>query len=62
MNFPKWRIAVDKRLLDLYSIIIEDAGIDDDYLKTHWKMKQPPNEFIEWFGVKYDLTSRPEFE
>jgi hypothetical protein len=25
---------------------------------THWEMKQSPYEFVEWFGMKYDLDPK----
>jgi hypothetical protein len=55
INFSDWRHEVDERLAAEYGITIEDAGVDDDYLKPHWEMKQSPYEFIEWYGIKYDL-------
>ena len=40
-----------------YVISIEDAGLDDQLLMAHWSRKEDPEEFVEWFGVKYDLQS-----
>lgn len=62
VSFTDWRKAVDKRMLDIYVITIDDSGIDDEYLMSHWRMKQSPYEFVEWFGIKYDLTTRSEIE
>jgi hypothetical protein len=55
MSFSDWRRVVDEKLVADYGITIEDSGVDDDYLKTHWEMRQSPYEFVEWFGIKYDL-------
>ena len=55
MSFAKWCVAVDRRLKDIYVITIGDAGIDNEMLKSHWEMKQSPYEFVEWYGIKYDL-------
>ncbi len=55
ISFDKWRAVVDSRLHQIYAISIVDSGVDDDYLKHHWELKQSPNEFVEWFGNKYDL-------
>jgi hypothetical protein len=60
-SFTKWRVAVNRRLKDVYVITINDAGIDDEFLKTHWEMKQSPYEFVEWFGIKYDLDPKSAF-
>lgn len=55
-DFRKWKSAVDETLMQIYSISIEDSGIDDEYLKTHFGMPQTPLDFVKWFGDKYDLT------
>jgi hypothetical protein len=59
-SFVDWRNGVDKRMFDVFVISIVDAGIDNVQLKSHWEMRQSPYEFVEWFGRKYDLTSRDE--
>jgi hypothetical protein len=56
-TFPTWRSAVNVKLKKVYAITINDAGIEDDLLKAHWETKQSPLEFVEWFGIKYDLRS-----
>ncbi|MBB1089921.1 hypothetical protein HUU61_01335 [Rhodopseudomonas palustris] len=61
MDFLKWKRAVDRRLEALYAITIADAGIDDVHLTTHWEAGQPPDEFVEWFGNKYDLDRRSSY-
>jgi hypothetical protein len=55
INFSDWRQEVDDGLAAKYCITIEDSGVDDDYLKAHWEMKQSPYRFVAWFGKKYDL-------
>jgi hypothetical protein len=61
VSFAKWRGAVNRRLKDIYVITIDDAGIDDDRLLSHWQMKQSPYEFVAWFGNKYDLDPKSAF-
>jgi hypothetical protein len=58
ISFAKWRSAVNRRLKEIYLITIDDAGIDDEFLTSHWKTKQSPYEFAEWFGIKYDLDPK----
>jgi hypothetical protein len=58
ISFAKWRSAVNRRLKAIYAITINDAGIDDEFLASHWDMKQSPYEFVEWFGIKYDLDPK----
>jgi hypothetical protein len=56
IDFSKWKSEVDTVLKRVYSINIEQAGIDDDFLSVHFEMKQFPVEFVKWFAEKYDLT------
>jgi hypothetical protein len=58
ISFAKWRVAVNRRLKEIYVITIDDAGIDEEFLTLHWEMKQSPYEFVEWFGNKYDLDPK----
>jgi hypothetical protein len=61
ISFPKWRSAVNLRMKQVYLIGLADAGLDDNYLKPHWKDKQPPYEFVEWFANKRDLDPKSAF-
>jgi hypothetical protein len=56
-NYSRWKATVDKRLVAIYGITIVDSGVDDEYLTVHWEMKQSPYEFVDWFGIKYDLDA-----
>jgi len=58
IGFADWRHAIDLRLDEVYAITIEDAGLDDECLKSHWNDEEPPFEFVRWFGDKYDLEPR----
>ncbi len=58
VSFAKWRNAVNRRLKEIYVVSINDAGIDDEFLTSHWATKQSPYEFVEWFGNKYDLDPK----
>jgi hypothetical protein len=60
-DFVEWRRTVDKRLEEIYAITIADAGMDDEYLMSHWKDKEPPFEFVGWYGNKYDLDPKSAF-
>jgi hypothetical protein len=61
VSFFNWRIAVDRRIEDIYVITIDDAGIEDEVLTSHWEMRQPPYKFVEWFGNKYDPDPKNAF-
>jgi hypothetical protein len=58
MSLARWRGWVNLRFRTIYGITINDAGIDDDLLKSHWEDKEPPFEFVLWFGNKYDLDPK----
>jgi hypothetical protein len=58
LSFAKWRAAVNRRLKKIYVITIDDAGIDNGFLTSHWEMKLSPYEFVEWFGNKYDIDPK----
>jgi hypothetical protein len=53
--YSDWRNAVDSRLREIYSITIEDAGLDEEYLMKHWQSDETALEFVAWYGEKYDL-------
>jgi hypothetical protein len=55
IGFEDWRNIVDLRLEEVYAITTEDAGFEDEFLKSHWEEKEPPFEFVRWFSEKYDL-------
>ena len=61
INFTEWRNAVDRRMLDVYAITIDDSGFEDDDLRSHWEDKESPFEFVLWFGNKYDLDPKEAF-
>jgi hypothetical protein len=61
ISFARWRQVVNQRLKDIYVIGIDDAGIDNEMLTSHWQMKQSPYEFVEWYGTKYDLDPKSAF-
>jgi hypothetical protein len=61
ISFARWRGAVNRRLKEIYVITIDDAGMDDELLTSHWQMKQSPYEFVEWWGIKYDLDPKSAF-
>ena len=59
-TFEKWRQATDVAMSTVYGIDTNAAGLDDDWLKNHWQSGETPENFVEWFGRKYDLTSKQD--
>ena len=60
-TFASWREAVNHRLQNTYMITIEDAGIEDADLTSHWETKESPYDYVEWFALKYDLEPITSF-
>ena len=52
-SFEVWKNNVDQAMKKKYCIDISDAGLDDDQLNLFQNML--PEEFVDWFGKKYDL-------
>lgn len=61
LPFDAWRAAVDRQLFKIYGITIADADIEHERLSSHWEMHQSPNDFVDWFGLKYDLDPKSAF-
>jgi len=61
ISFRKWRNVVDRRHKSVYLVTINDAGIDNEMLASHWQAKKSPYEFVEWFSIKYDLEPKYTF-
>jgi len=57
-DFAKWKAIADSVMLKVYGIDTDDAGIDDERLRSHWTDGEAPEKFVEWFAQKYDLTSK----
>ena len=57
-SLSKWRKAADEVMSDIYGINTDDAGLDDGWLRNHWSAGERPKDFVDWFGLKYDLTSK----
>jgi hypothetical protein len=57
-DFAKWKATADSVMLKVYGIDTDDAGIDHERLISHWTGGEAPEKFVEWFGQKYDLTSK----
>ncbi len=58
LSFEKWRKAIDLVMSETYGINSDDAGLDDDWLKNHWRTGELSKDFVDWFGQKYDLISK----
>lgn len=57
-DFIKWKRTADTVMLRIYGIDTDDAGIEDERLRSHWITGEAPEAFVEWFAQKYDLISK----
>lgn len=57
IQFHIWRRSINRLLRVNYAITADDAGLDTQQMQCYWKTGQTPNEFVHWFGEKYDLAS-----
>lgn len=60
-RFYAWRWEIDRLMISDFAITISDGGIDDIDLRRHWETCMCAAEFVEWFGIKYDLIPVTEW-
>ena len=53
IKFEDWKKELEKCLLERYCLPITE--IDEDSLSTAYEEGETPQEFVEWYGNKYDL-------
>lgn len=56
IDFENWKRVVDALMQVRYCIDTIDAGLDEQQLNSFWMQMKNPDEFVTWFGLKYDLT------
>lgn len=57
-----WVKAVDRIMLTEFCIELSDAGADRDDVLRYWKFDESPADFVDWFGEKYDLITRDQWD
>ena len=57
-----WVAEVDRIMLEEFCIDLSDAGADRADVLRYWKLDQRPDEFVDWFGEKYDLITRDQWD
>lgn len=50
-----FRRGIDALMLEMYAIDWQDAVGDIEPLERAIEMGETPEEFVRWFGEKYDL-------
>ena len=55
-----WVKEVDRILLEEFCIDLSDAGADQADVLRYWKFDESPDDFVDWFGEKYDLITRDQ--
>jgi hypothetical protein len=54
--FIEYWEAVDAAMLKFFGIDTSDAGIDEALIASAQEENQTPEDFVRWYGGKYDLT------
>lgn len=57
-----WVKKVDRLMLAEFCIDLSDAGADRDQIIRYWKWDRSPDDFVDWFGEKYDLITRDQWD
>lgn len=48
-------------MLEEFCINLSDAGADRADVLRYWKFGESPADFVAWFGEKYDLITRDDW-
>lgn len=62
MHVQEFEQLVTEEMVRLFGISWEDAGGGHEPLEQAIAAGESPAEFVEWYGEKYDLISRSEWE
>lgn len=57
-----WVKEVDRIMMEEFCIDLSDAGADEAQVIRYWKSDQSPDDFVDWFGEKYDLITRDQWD
>lgn len=57
-----WVKEVDRIMLEEFGIDLSDAGADQADVLRYWKYDKSPADFVDWFGEKYDLITRDQWD
>jgi hypothetical protein len=60
-SFMDYWNAVDAAMLRLFGIDTYDAGIEPEDIAAAQEACQSADDYAQWFGEKYDLTPRSEW-
>ena len=57
-----WVKEVDRIMLEEFCIDLSDAGADRADVLRYWKWGRDPDDFVDWFGEKYDLITMDQWD
>ncbi len=55
LTLKQWSSTTDKIAVAKYGITPEDGGYDKDALRQQWAWGTTPEEFVDYWGEKFDL-------
>lgn len=57
-----WVKEVDRIMMEEFCIDLSAAGADRADVLRYWRFEQSPTDFVGWFGEKYDLITRDQWD
>jgi hypothetical protein len=57
-----WVKEVDRIMMEEFCLDLSGAGADRADVLRYWKFDLSPDEFVDWFGEKYDLITRDQWD
>ncbi|MBB1585121.1 MULTISPECIES: hypothetical protein [Serratia] len=51
-----YRAGVKRIFENRYGLTMEDISLSDDFIFQAFEAKESPEQLVEWYGEKYDLT------
>lgn len=57
-----WVAEVDRIMREEFCIDLSDAGADRADVLRYWMFDESPGDFVDWFGEKYDLITRDQWD
>ena len=55
-GIAKWLARVDAEMLRRFHIDHRDAGWSRAQIDAYFGFAMSPKDFVQWFGLKYDLS------
>lgn len=61
-SIPEWLQAVDNLFRKRFCVNLIDLGWSENAKSQFALLEMTPDEFVDWFAVKYDLIEKSSFQ